>query len=66
MDIKKFQSHRVSAVKPVADAEFVTNAGWVSAVKPVADAEFVANAGKGNGNTGKFFFLYLLCSLEAF
>ena len=27
MDIKKFQSHRVSAVKPVADAEFVANTG---------------------------------------
>ena len=52
---EKPEENSVSAVKPVADAKFVANAGRVSAVKPVADAEFVANAGKGNGNTGKFF-----------
>ena len=66
MDIKKFQSHWVPAVKPVVDAEFVANAGWVSAVKLAADAEFVANAGKRDGNTGKFFSYICYVHLKLF
>ena len=63
---EKPEENSVSAVKPVADAEFVANAGWVSAVKPVADAEFVANAGKRNGNTGKFFSYICYVHLKLF
>ena len=54
---EKPEENSVSAVKPVADAEFVANAGRVSAVKPVADAEFVANAGKGERKHRQIFFL---------